>query len=60
MSPRALPGPDPRPDSPALAEALRALSLPKRPPTEADARPASRLPMTKAQREALRLSKGKL
>ena len=52
------PPPDPRLERPALAEALRALTLPKRPPTEEDARPAWSEPVTPAQREALRLSRG--
>jgi hypothetical protein len=44
---------------PALSEALRAASLPKRKPTDGDAVPATRVPMTKAQRVALELSQGK-
>jgi hypothetical protein len=44
-------------EHPALTEALRAAKLPKRRPTADDGVPATREPMTKAQREALRLKR---
>lgn len=46
-------------EHPALSEAIRASTLPKRKPTEADGVPATRLPMTKAQRIAYDLQHGK-
>lgn len=48
--------PDPRPEKPALADAIRASKLPKRKPTEADAPPLSLFPMTPAAKAALELS----
>jgi hypothetical protein len=46
-------------EHPALSEALRAASLPKRKPTETDGVPATKLPMSKAQRIARDLHHGK-
>lgn len=57
QNPRHKPGPDVRPDRPGMAEALRALDLERRPPTEADRPPTSLFPMTRGAREALRLKK---
>lgn len=46
-------------EHPALTEAIRAAQLPKRKPDEGDHVPSTRLPMTKAQRIALDLHRGK-
>lgn len=46
-------------EHPALTEAIRAAQLPRRKPDEGDHVPATRLPMTKAQRIALELQQGK-
>ncbi len=46
-------------EHPALSEAIRASRLPRRKPDEGDHVPATRLPMTKAQKAALDLQRGK-
>ena len=50
-------GSDTRPEARGMAEALRALDLPERSPTELDAPPPSTFPRTPAAREALRLGR---
>jgi hypothetical protein len=45
------------PERPGMREALRALTLRKGPPTEADRPPPSTLPLTPAAKEALRLKR---
>ena len=54
-----LDGPDKRPETLAIAAALKMAHAPARKPTEADAPPLSTLPMTRAARAALELSRGK-
>jgi hypothetical protein len=51
------PGPDRRPERPALAEALRMAALPARPPTDADRPPVTTFPKTRAALTALRLDR---
>jgi hypothetical protein len=46
-------------EHPALTEALRAAQLPRRKPDEGDHVPSTWVPMTKAQRVALDLHRGK-
>jgi hypothetical protein len=46
-------------EHPALSEAIRASKLPRRKPDEGDHVPATKLPMTKAQRIARDLHRGK-
>jgi len=46
-------------EHPSLTEARRASQLPRRKPDEGDHVPSTRLPMTKAQRIALDLQRGK-
>lgn len=55
---RSDPGPFTK-EHPALTEAKRAATLPRRKPDEGDHVPSTRLPMTKAQRIALDLHRGK-
>jgi hypothetical protein len=47
-------------EHPALSEAIRASKLPRRKPDEGDHVPAAGPPMTKAQRIARDLQRGKL
>jgi hypothetical protein len=47
-------------EHPALSEAIRASKLPRRKPDEGDHVPATNPPMTKAQRIARDMQRGKL